>query len=241
MMKKRRIPVYAVSVAALGVATFAGVYLTRHSREAARLPLATSTPVNQRSVSPPAKGPGPQLPDQTLRDFPASSSDETEHAPSIHLDSNQILATVNEVPIRLQHLLPLGPETKETWLTSEELDSRLKRAVDVEMIFQAARSEGVVLTEPQQMRVNGIGDDSKAELEHYQKFGMAWSSAFPEQDEFEKRLLTAQLLEQNLVSKKSTVGPSADPDTQSRYEKARLELLAQLQAKATITGLTASR
>jgi hypothetical protein len=52
---------------------------------------------------------------------------------------------------------------------------------------------------------------------------------------------TAELLEQNLVSKKSTVGPSADPDTQSRYETARLELLAQLQAKANITGLTASR
>lgn len=66
---------------------------------------------------------------------------------------------------------------------------------------------------------------------------MTWSSGSAEQVEFDKRLPSAQMLEQNLVTKKASVSPSPDPAVQSRYEQARRELLDQLRAIANIARL----
>jgi hypothetical protein len=65
--------------------------------------------------------------------------------------------------------------------------------------------------------------------------GLTWSSSSPAPVEFEKRLLAAPMLEQNLVAKKAAVAPSPDPEVQAHYEQARRELLDQLQASANIT------
>ena len=48
-------------------------------------------------------------------------------------------------------------------------------------------------------------------------------------------VLTAQLLEQNLVAKAASVAPSPDPEAQARYEQARRSLLNQLQASANLS------
>ena len=64
---------------------------------------------------------------------------------------------------------------------------------------------------------------------------MPLSRVAPKPDTFEQRLLTAQLLEQNLVAKRASVSPSPDPEVQARYEQARRALLDQLQTSANIT------
>ena len=51
----------------------------------------------------------------------------------------------------------------------------------------------------------------------------------------QKFATAAQMLEQNLIAKKSAVVPSPEPGMQARYEQARHELFDQLQAGANIT------
>lgn len=156
----------------------------------------------------------------------------------VRLVPDQVLATVNKEPILLRHLMPVAEGETENVLTPEEYGSRLQRAIDIEVVFQAARNAGVELTEAQQKRRDAIAAGSQAELAHYQKYGLSWSTTGPVQVEFEKRLLSAQMLEQNMVAKASTLNPSPDPAIQSRYELARHDLLKQLHAAAdvAITG-----
>ena len=164
--------------------------------------------------------------------------DASQTAPGVdvvRLTPDQVLATVNKEPIQLRHLMPVGENEAENVLTPEEYASRLQRAIDIEVVFQAARNAGVELTEAQQKRRNAINAGSQAELAHYQKHGLSWSTNGPGQVEFEKRLLSAQMLEQNMVAKASTLNPSTDPAIQSRYELARLDLLKQLHAAANVT------
>jgi hypothetical protein len=110
----------------------------------------------------------------------------------------------------------------------------LQRAIETELTFQAARAQGVELTPAQQQRVDQTGANDQADLEHYKEYGLTWSSSSAGQVEFEKRLLTAQLLEQNLVAKAVDLAPSPDPEAQARYEQARRTLLNQLQASANL-------
>ena len=151
------------------------------------------------------------------------------------MDAAQVLVLVNQTPVQLRNLMPVAPGETEKVLTYEEYESRLKRAIEMEVTFQAARAQGVELTAAQQQRLKGIAQGNQADLEHYRNYGVSWSSIGPEQVEFEQRLLAAQMLEQNLVAKKAALAPSPDPDMQSRYEQARRELLDQLQADANIT------
>ena len=154
----------------------------------------------------------------------------------VRLMPSQVLATVNDEPIQLRHLTPVGTDTEKE-LTREQYDSRLKRAVEMELMFQAARAEGVGLTAAQQKRVDGVGPRHQAEMDYYRQYGLTWSTAGTEQVDFEKRVLTAQMLEQNLLARKSAVAPSPDSGSQARYEQARSQLINQLRSQANIDGL----
>ena len=150
----------------------------------------------------------------------------------VRVNTAQVLAMVNQTPVRLRDLMPIRPGETEKDLTPEQYASRLQRAIDMELTFQAARAQGVELTPAQQQRLEQTAPRHQSDLTHYRNYGLSWSSISPEQVEFEKRLLTAQLLEQNLVARKSAVFPSPDPQMQARYERARRAILAQLQASA---------
>ena len=151
------------------------------------------------------------------------------------MSAAQVLATVNRTQIKLRDLMPVRPDETEKELTAEQYAYRLQRAIEMELTFQAARDQGVELTSAQKQRVEQIAPQHQADLEHYKKYGLTWSSISPEQVEFEQRLLSAQMLEQNLVARKAAVSPSPNPETQARYEQARRELLDQLEAGANIT------
>jgi hypothetical protein len=146
----------------------------------------------------------------------------------------EVLAMVNRTPVKLDALMPVRPGDKEKEMTREEYRSRLQRAIDAELIAQAALAEGVTLTQAQQQRLAKIPEKYQADLERYRSVGVTWSTAGTELVEFEKQFLKSQFLEQNLVLKRAAVYPSPDPEIQSRYEQARLELLEQLAAGAVI-------
>jgi hypothetical protein len=153
----------------------------------------------------------------------------------MRVSTTQVLARVNGKPIQLKDLVPAQPGEVEKSMTLEQYQSRLERAIETELVFQEAGRQSVGLTPQQQQRLDKIAQDHEATLQEYKKQGIAWSSIGAAQIEFEKRLLSAQMVEQNLVAKKASVVPSPEPEMQSRYEQARRALLDQLQADAKIT------
>ena len=111
----------------------------------------------------------------------------------VRVNAAQALAMVNQTPVKLRDLMPVRPGETEKELTAEQYDSRLRRAIEMELTFQAARVQGVELTVAQQRRLEQIAEGHQADLVHYRNYGLSWSSIGPEQVEFEKRLLAAQL------------------------------------------------
>lgn len=158
----------------------------------------------------------------------------SQPAPTIQVRSDRALAQVNDQAILLKHLVPLQPDEQEQAMTAEEYQSRLNRAIEMELTFQAAAARGVDLTPEQKKRVAGIVQKHQAALQEYRKQGVTWSSVTAAQVEFEQRLSSALMLQQNLVAKEAHVAPAADRGVQARYEQARSELLTRLKAGGKI-------
>ena len=155
---------------------------------------------------------------------------------TVRVDAARVLATVNQTPLQLQHLMYLSPGETQAELTRQQFNSRLERAIGIELTLQAAQAQGVTLTEVQQQRVARLALQNEAGLDDYRHIGVSWSSVGGEAVAFEQQLLVAQILEQNLVASRWAVAPSPNPEIQLRYEAARQELLSLLEAAATITN-----
>ena len=123
-------------------------------------------------------------------------------------------------------------------MTPEEYDSRLNRAIEMELTFQAAAAQGVDLTPEQKQRVDGIAQKHEATFQEYQKQGITWSSVTAAQVEFEQRLTAALMLQQNLVAREAGVAPASEPGVQARYEQARIEVLNRFKASSNISVST---
>jgi hypothetical protein len=154
--------------------------------------------------------------------------------------ADQVLARVNDRPIQLKELVPLQPDEQEQAMTPEEYESRLNRAIEMELTFQAAAARGVDLTPEQKKRVEGIVQKHQAALQEYQKQSVTWSSVTAAQLEFEQRMTSALMLQQNLIVAETQIAPGSDPAVQARYEQARSELLSRLKGQANIIASTAT-
>ncbi|MEO6739794.1 MAG: hypothetical protein ABIP20_06045 [Chthoniobacteraceae bacterium] len=174
-------------------------------------------------------------PEDSRRDEPpaAEPTGNFQRIAVVRTRADKVLATVNDEPIHLRDLMPIAPAETEKEMTREQYDSRLDRAIGMELVFQNARAEGVALTGAQQQRMDEVAavDQASQNLNN----GLILIQTSPNQIEFESRLLVAQMLEQNLVAKKADLAPSPDAEIQSRYEKARREFLEQLRAQAKIS------
>lgn len=148
---------------------------------------------------------------------------------------DQVLATVNNQQIQLKDLLAVASDDAETTMTAEEYQSRLNRAIEMELSFQAATARGVDLTAEQKNRLARIAQRHQAMMEEYKERGISWSSVTTAQLEFEKRLTSALMLQQNLVAKETAAAPSPDATAHTRYEQALRDVLARLKASARIT------
>ena len=163
----------------------------------------------------------------------------TESANVVRVRADRVLAKVNDRVILLKDLVPLRTDEPDQAMTVEEFDSRLNRAIEMELTFQAAAAQGVDLTPEQKQQVDGIPQRHEATFQEYTKQGVTWSSLTAGQLEFEQRLTYALLLQQNLVALEAHVAPDSDPGVQARYEQARNEVLDRLKAKANISVATA--
>ena len=173
----------------------------------------------------------PLMPDKI--DVPAADI-ASQPASMMRVRADRVLTKVNDQAILLADLVPLQPDEQEQAMTSEEYESRLNRAIEMELTFQAAAAQGLDLTPEQKRRVAGIAQKHEATLREYRKQGVTWSSVTATQVEFEQRLTSALMLQQNLVALEAHVAPASDPGVQARYEQARSEVLSRLKANSNI-------
>ena len=179
----------------------------------------------------------PLTPDKT--DAPAADI-ASQPASMMRVRADRVLAKVNDQAILLKHLVPLQPDEQEQAMTLEEYASRLNRAIEMELTFQAAAARGVDLTPGQKKRVDGVAQRHEATLREYTKQGVTWSSVTTPQVEFEQRLTSALMLQQNLIVAEAPIAPGSDAAVQARYGQARSELLSRLSAQANIIVSTAT-
>jgi hypothetical protein len=158
----------------------------------------------------------------------------SQPASMMRVHAHQVLAKVNDQAIQLKHLVPLRVDEQEQAMTSEHYEWRLNRAIEMELTFQAATARGVDLTSEQKKQVDGVAQRHEATLREYTRQRVMWSSVTLAQMEFEKRLTSALMLQQNLVAAEAHVAPASDPGVQARYEQARSEVLSRLKAKGNI-------
>ena len=194
---------------------------TRTPSSKAELIARTQTPAHQAS------------PDRRLS--PRFDRQPADNPVAMQIPAAQVLALVNQTPIQLRDLMPLGAHEIEQALLPELYTHRLQRAIEVELIHQAARTQGVELTEVQKQRVAQVAARHALELERHRETGLSWSTSSPAQVEFERRLLAAQLVEQNLLARQAGVSPSPDTERKADYERGRRALLDRLLAQAQIT------
>ena len=177
----------------------------------------------------------PAIPSAAVVDLPEVAREPGHTVP---LSAGGVLARVNGRPIELKDLVPLEARETARAMTPEEYDSRLNRAIEMELTFQAAAAQGVDLTPEQKKRVDGLAQRQEATLQEYRKQGVTWGSVTPAQVEFEQRLTSALLLQQNLVAAEAHVAPASDAGVQARYEQARSEVLSRLKAQSNISVST---
>ena len=170
-------------------------------------------------------------------DVPAADI-ASQPASMLRLRADRMLAQVNETAILLKDLVPLRPDEQEQAMTVEEYESRLNRAIEMELTFQAAAAQRVRLTPEQKKRVDGIAQRHEATLQQYEKQGITWSSLTAAQLEFERRLTSTLMLQQNLVAKEAGAAPSPDAAIQAQYEDALRLVLARLKSSANISTST---
>lgn len=145
------------------------------------------------------------------------------------------LATVNRTEIRLEHIMPLRSSSYETvTMESATFHLRLQRAIEAELVFQAASDAGIEFTEAQERRLNQIAPKHEENLADLKPYGLSWDSLSEAQVGFERRTMEAMMLRQNLVASMDDIAPSPDSETQARYEQSLQEMLDTLKATAVI-------
>ena len=224
----------SLAIVATGVIVIRG---GRSVQPAAEAPNPAEVVIQPASAAGDSSVPQPQLASTTAFDQTAAGRGAVvlEAIQPERVRADQVLARVNGSTIQLKDLVPLAPEDTEKNMTPEEYESRLNRAIEMELTFQAAAAQGVGLTPEQKQRVDGIAQKHEATFQEYQKQGITWSSVTAAQLEFEQRLTYSLLLQQNLVAKEAGASPSPDAARQSQYEGALRLVLARLKSDANIS------
>jgi hypothetical protein len=155
----------------------------------------------------------------------------------IQVKANQILATVNRIPVTLKDLV--GEGRSEARLSVEEYEYLLGRAIDREAAIQAALSQGVTLTDGQMRQLESIhgrvmaGEVEKdgSKVSHVNATGSVEERAM-----FAVRDAAGLMLIVNLMAKSGL--PLDAPEQRSSYIKARAEFLANLRADHVVAMVT---
>ncbi len=230
----------AVSGAAIWLATHCGTppngstITAAPVRSAAEVP--RRTPARSAAPEPTRRAmatAGPQRPrtnSERIRDAALAPFDSD--AP-IWVRPEQVLATVNDQPIRLGDLHPPGPDETQQSMATGEYQHQLSRAIDMELTFQAARRQGVTLTPQQERRLDQLAQRHQKDLDYYREYGVSWSSVTAEQVEFQRRYVAALMLQQNLAAQGTD--PPGNPVGRKDDRQGADAALDRLRASARIT------
>ena len=133
----------------------------------------------------------------------------------VRLKASQALASVNGVAITLKDLMPV-PEEKEgadQIMSAGMYDFLFKRAVERELTFQAARAQGIELTQEQKQRLAEIR--ARSEEKAPEVFDTVQQN--PENTAFEQRDFTGLLLQAALAEKAGVSSPHVTPELVEAY------------------------
>lgn len=133
----------------------------------------------------------------------------------VRVNANQVLGTVNGVAITLKDLVPVAREKAGTdqVLSAEMFGFLLNRAVDRELTVQAARSQGVELSEEHRQRLS----------EHQARSSKREDGVFDtlqhssESTEFQQRDLSAMALQYSLAEKAGVPSPHVTTEHVAAY------------------------
>ncbi|TMA25577.1 MAG: hypothetical protein E6J78_17115 [Deltaproteobacteria bacterium] len=135
----------------------------------------------------------------------------------IRLARGQILARVNDVPIVASDLIPWRAEDrKERGMTHEMFAFLLKRAIDRELVSQAAGAQSISL--------------SAAQVGQLERLRAAEQERDPAQVEFDVRDAASELLLADLVAKSGGPNPYAGPADVEAYYRRHADELGALPA-----------
>lgn len=169
--------------------------------------ISTEEPLKPK---PPADPPAVVLPVTNVVAENAGQPNET-----VRINADQVLGTVNGVALSLKDLVPLTAEKAGTdqVMSAEHFDFLLKRAVDRELTYQTARSQGVELT-----------DELKERLaEHRASSSSTEEGTFDnlqrgvENTEFQQRDLAAMALQYALAEKAGVPSPHVTSEAVAAY------------------------
>lgn len=172
------------------------------------------TPVTQtaqRSVEPPtAPATGASAP----RPEHAVTAANDESGPTVRVQPGRALATVNGVSITLQNLagLPAAQAGQEQAWSFETYAYLLDRAIERELVSQAARAQRAELTPEQQQRLTEMRRVLETPAPSVVRLTMT-----PEQSEFELRDAEALMLEANMAAQAGVPSPHVTPELVEQY------------------------
>ena len=143
-------------------------------------------------------------------------------AQAVRVKPGQVLATVNGVAITLKDLLPLPPEKAgtEQVLSAERYGFLLDRAIEREVAFQAARTQGVELSVTQRKRL----EDMRTRSGEREPGVFDTVQQNPANTEFEVHDATALLLQAALAEKARVPSPHVtSAQVQAYYQQHQAE------------------
>lgn len=141
----------------------------------------------------------------------------------------QVVATLNGTAIKGTDVVAFPAGRDEQSLEASSYDALLQRAVDRELTFEAAKKQGVSLTDPQRAQLDEVRKQAAAR-------GSTTPPFVPTRDEvnLEVRDAEANLLQTDLLAKAGTPPPGSVEQQQSWAAKRRA-MLDDLKAQASLS------
>lgn len=199
----------------------------RAADQAAAGPSETSVDSPQNTSLPDVSAPPAELSNRRHDNTEELESFQTVHA-------GGALASVNGKELKLGDIVPVHNDETEKTMEVSEFRSRLDRAVELELTFQAAQRIGIRLTSAQENRLRDLARNREKTLRSRAQAGLTWSSTGAAELAFEHQVVSRLMLQQNLVAHEIGVRPSSDPQLQQEFEEALRNLLHRLKSEAHI-------
>ena len=199
--------------AALAVTVIAVIAVSLHKQSATPPVAGRANPIPVAGAIQPKAVPVPEPMAAQPAEAPQPGEADAVAAaePSVEVTADQVLVTINNQPIRGQDLVAMGATGQPVRTSPEMYAFLLDRAVERELTFQAAHSQGVTLDEEQQRRLVEVHAQREADLTNNLNGQIVQHLNLPgsveDQIAFETREAESQLLINRLAERAGVPSP----------------------------------